>query len=298
MELLIVHSKTRTGELALLRSALTGRGIATEAFVLPPSWELTHAETFVVALRTHSHWLLAPSPEDRGHPALVFAAGFGTGVGERCSVFDAIPYGPGSIPCYADVAALVEALSAEKVRWDQVLARRVARDTLAEQGFDVSVSAFFEAAQIGDVATCRLFLDTGFSPDLSDKKGVSILCRSVRAGHLAVARLLLEAGADINHRSRDRDNSPLMDAAAEGQTDLVAELLARGADLQGISRNGQNALVLAIGKGAEDAAALLLTAGADPFVADKLGSDAVQYAQLLGRKKFLELIKEKFPEKV
>jgi hypothetical protein len=298
LELLIVHSKSRTDELALLRSALAGRRIATDAFVLPPSWDITHAEAFAVALRTHSHWLLAPSTEERTHPAFLFAAGFGAGTGERCTVFDTVPYGAGLFPSFQDAAALVEAFSAERVRWEQVLARRVARDALAEKGLDVSVSGFFEAAQIGDIANCRLYLESGFSPDLPDKKGVSVLGRAVRAGHLAVARLLLESGADINHRSRDRDNTPLMDAAAEGQTDLVAELLARGAELAGVSRNGQNALVLAIGKGAEEAAALLLHAGADPFVADKLGSDAVQYAQLLGRKTFLELVKEKFPERV
>jgi ankyrin repeat protein len=88
-----------------------------------------------------------------------------------------------------------------------------------------------------------------------------------------------------------------MDASAEGLTDMVQELIRRGADLSGLSRNGQNALVLAIGKGAQDIAAILLDAGADPFVADKLGMNACQYAQLLGRKEFQALVQSKFPDK-
>jgi ankyrin repeat protein len=110
-----------------------------------------------------------------------------------------------------------------------------------------------------------------------------------------VIRRLLDAGADVNLRSRDRDNSPLMDAAAEGLTDIVRELISRGADLDGLSRNGQSALVLAIGKGAQDVAAILLEGGADPFVVDKLGMNACQYAQLLGRQDFLALVASKFP---
>jgi len=89
-----------------------------------------------------------------------------------------------------------------------------------------------------------------------------------------------------------------MDAAAEGLTDIVRELIRRGADLTGLSRNGQNALVLAIGKGAQDIAAILLEAGADPFVPDKLGMNACQYAQLLSRKEFLTLVRERHPDRI
>jgi len=281
-----------------LKTRLGSEGILSEGFVLPPQWDLGHADALAVALRTHSHWLLLPSKADRGHPAFLFAAGFGAGAGERCYVQDSERYGSGLFQLHESLGTLTEALLTERRRWAQVLARRGARDMLAEQGYDISPTAFFEAAVLGDVAACGLYLEAGFSPDLSDKKGVSVLCRTIRAGHLAVVRLLLDAGADVNHRSRDRDNSALMDAAAEGQTDIVAELLSRGADIDGVSRNGQNAIVLAVGRGAEDAAALLLQAGADPFVADKLGSDAVQYAHLLGRKRFLELVKTKYPERV
>ena len=121
---------------------------------------------------------------------------------------------------------------------------------------------------------------------------------AVRANHLGVMRLLADRGADVNARSRDRENTPLMDAAAEGSADMVGELIGRGADLSGLSRNGQGALVLAIGKGAQDVASLLLDAGADPFVPDKLGMNACQYAQLLGRKEFLDRVAGLYPGRV
>jgi len=298
LELLILHSNSRAAELAPLVSRLSQDGISPEFWPFPDRWAVVHADALAVALRTHSHWLLMPAPLDRAHPAFVFAAGFGTGVGERCYLYDTEGYGAGSFHVYESADALAEALFSERRRWQQLQSRRTARDLIAERGLEVSLSAYFETASLGDVAACRLYLDAGFSPDLSDQKGVSVLSRAVRAGHLAVVRLLLDAGADVNHLSRDRGNSALMDAAADGQTDIVAELLARGADLSGVSRNGQNVLVLAVGRGAEDTAALLLDAGADPFVADKLGSDAVRYAHLLGRKRFLELVKAKFPERI
>ncbi|HVZ32600.1 MAG TPA: ankyrin repeat domain-containing protein, partial [Polyangiaceae bacterium] len=285
MELLIVHSETRRGEASGWKDRLFAAGIASDLLALSPAWTVERAETLAVALRTHSHWLLMPSAEDRQHLAFLFAAGFGAGVGERCYVLDSRHYGAGLFHCFDDAGALSDTLMAERRRWEQVLQRRSARDQLAEQGYDISATAFFEAAAMGDVAACRLYMESGMSPDLVDKKGVTVLSRAIRAGHLAVVSLLLDSGADINHRSRDRDNSALMDAAAEGRTEIVVELLTRGADLGGVSRNGQNVLVLAVGKGAEDAAELLLQAGADPFVPDKLGTDAVQYAQLLGRKK-------------
>jgi hypothetical protein len=302
LELLIVYSETKKGELVSLASLLHQKGIRFHPLALPSRWGIQDSEDLLHYLKDFNHWLFLLGPDDLANPAFLFASGYCVAIHERCYLLD--PEG-GLLPGYwktllnvcPDFPTLVETLDAERARWAQFLQRLEAKGKLVERGLEVTNSVFIEAVEKGDQASCDLFLQAGFSPDLTNKKGVSILCLAVRAAHLGVVRLLLDGGADVNLRSRDRDNSPLMDAAAEGLTDIVRELLARGADLAGLSRNGQSALVLAIGKGAQDVALILLEAGADPFVADKLGMNACQYAQLLGRQDFLGQVAARYPGK-
>jgi len=302
LDLLIIYSEAKKGALVSLATLLHEKGIRFVPWALPQTWGVQDSEGLVQTLKSTSHWLFLFSPADASHPASLFAAGYSVAVHERCFILDE----EGKVPGYwktlfnicRDFPTLVAALEDERQRWNLSLSRLEAQVRLVDRGLEVSNTAFVEAVRDGDGTSCELFLQAGFSPDQVNKKGVSVLCLAVRSAHVGVLRMLLDAGADLNLRSRDRENSPLMDAAAEGLTDLVGELIQRGADLSGVSRNGQNALVLAIGKGAQDAAALLLEAGADPFLADKLGMNACQYAQLLGRKEFLALMAEKFPDKV
>jgi hypothetical protein len=301
--LFIVYSESKKGELLSLATLLHEKDIRFQPWALPERFGAQDSDDLMHSLKAHTHWVFLVAASDNGHPAYLFAAGYCLALHERCYILD--PEGtlvPGSwkssINVAPDFASLVESLEAERVRWGQFLLRLEAKGRLVERGLEVSNTAFIDAVRQGDQTSCELFLDAGFAPDLTDKKGVSLLCLAVRSSHMGVLKLLLDAGADVNLRSRDRDNSPVMDAAAEGQTEIVSELLRRGADLGGVSRNGQNALVLAIGKGAQDVAALLLEAGGDPFVADKLGMNACQYAQMLGRTEFLELVRTRFPGRV
>jgi len=59
--------------------------------------------------------------------------------------------------------------------------------------------------------------------------GMSPLLFAVRDGNVAMTRLLLELGADINQASGNH-TSPLLIALLNGQTALASELLERGAD--------------------------------------------------------------------
>jgi ankyrin repeat protein len=60
---------------------------------------------------------------------------------------------------------------------------------------------------------------------------------AVRDGRSEAALMLLEAGADINHRTAD-ESSPLLLATINGNYDLAKELLARGADPNYVSDDG------------------------------------------------------------
>jgi ankyrin repeat protein len=54
---------------------------------------------------------------------------------------------------------------------------------------------------------------------------------AARTGNVAVAKLLVEHGADVNRREHYRNQSAVMWAAAEGHADMVAFLVSKRADL-------------------------------------------------------------------
>ncbi len=301
MDLLVVYSDTKKGELVSLASLLHEKDIRFQPVVLPQRWSVADSEPLYQALYASSHWLFLVADRDLDNPALLFCMGYCIAVHERCYVLDSdqspVPvYWRTLVQVCPDFNALVQALDTDRQKWRLHLTRLEARTRLTERGLDITNSAFVDAVGQGDLTSCDLFVQAGFSPNLSNKQGVGLVSLAVRSSHLGVLRLLLDAGADINQISKDRGNTPVMDASAEGLTEIARELVQRGASMEGTSRNGQGVLVLAIGKGAEDIAALLLEAGADPFVADKLGMNACQYAQLLGRQDFLRRVKDKFPE--
>ena len=75
--------------------------------------------------------------------------------------------------------------------------------------------------------------------------GLTALHYAARDGRDDAALLLLEAGADINHRSAD-ESSPLLTAAINGNFDLAMTLLERGADPNIVSDDGVAPLLATI----------------------------------------------------
>ena len=175
----------------------------------------------------------------------------------------------------------------EKERWERFLKRLEAKDALVERGVEVSNSGFLEAVAAGDTGSVELYLEAGFSPDLCNKKGVPALVCAIRNAHFITMRTLLDHGATLDLKASDRDTTALMDAASLGEAAAVQELVERGAQLDQQSKDGQTALVLALGKGDDQCALILLQAGANPDIEDKLGMSARKYAQLFGRTKIL-----------
>ena len=124
------------------------------------------------------------------------------------------------------------------------------------------------------------------------KNGVSLLNIAIRNGHIKIASILLELGANVNSISGDRGNTPLMDAAAEANIEIMRKLIKAGADLNLKSKSGQTALVLSVGRQAEEAAVLLIKAGADINIKDDLGMSARKYAELFKLNQILLLMDE------
>ncbi|TPX10123.1 uncharacterized protein E0L32_001320 [Thyridium curvatum] len=98
----------------------------------------------------------------------------------------------------------------------------------------------------------------------------SALQRVAARGNIAVARLLLAHGAEVNPR-RDGEVGALAKAAEAGHAQLAAELLRRGADPNGVGRSGAPVLFAACMRGHNAVVSLLLDAGADVDARDKEG---------------------------
>jgi ankyrin repeat protein len=136
--------------------------------------------------------------------------------------------------------------------------------------------------------------DAPRTPDEQDEQ-VLELARSMlddaREGRGAHLLPLLDQGAPVGMRDA-HGNTLLMLAAYHGHAGLVAELAARGADVDQLNDRQQSPLAGAVFKGYDDVVAALLDAGADPDAGTPSGRDSVAF---FGREEMGRILEEKAP---
>ena len=165
-----------------------------------------------------------------------------------------------------------------------------AQETLLRMGIPINGEALAQCVEEGKDNEVSLFLSAGFSPDTRNKAGVPLLSIAARKGNRAASRFLISSGAQVNARADDRGTSALMDSVLGSHYDLMTDLIDAGAEVNIKSKDGQTALVVAVGAGKADIVEALLKAGADPGIADSLGVSAKEYATLFHNQKILCLL--------
>jgi len=105
-------------------------------------------------------------------------------------------------------------------------------------------------------------------------------------GHLQLAKMLVERGADVNKTGW----TPLHYAATNGHLAIMELLLDNYAYIDAESPNGSTPLMMAALYGTPAAVKLLLEAGADPNLKNQLGMTAMDFARRGNRKDAEELI--------
>ncbi len=97
----------------------------------------------------------------------------------------------------------------------------------------------------------------------------------------ATAKVLIEAGADVNAKNGIQD-TPYLLAGAEGYNEILQLTLANGANIQDTNRYGGTAIIPAAEKGHLETINILLNAGLDPNHINNLGWTALMEAVILG----------------
>ncbi len=116
--------------------------------------------------------------------------------------------------------------------------------TLAPYKPDVEVLRFFDAIKQDDLDTVKAMLAQGMSPSAVDAEGGSALTAAAFKDSDAIARLLLEKGANIHHADSWGETALFHYACAkEGQPcEMVKLLLEKGADAKAVNFEGETPL--------------------------------------------------------
>lgn len=144
----------------------------------------------------------------------------------------------------------------------------------------------FSAILEGDVATVRTALAESPNVECVDERGNNALNalfieRSRRNDIPALAALLQTQGAKLNHSG---SCNALFTAAQKGDSTLVEQLLAHGAAIDGLDKQGRTALIIALSQRQFAVASVLLEAGADPNIAHNKRT-ALESVQRSGHKR-------------
>lgn len=317
MKVALIGSYLLKEEFERLFKRLKERGIPSCAIGLTSHWESDKAK-LVEKLRSVSHLVVLLEKKENwfsfveGYasaqtpPGVVFSPSYPRGVSEKDS-----PGKPPSelrkdlhktetglshptiLPLFTQLESLVEYLKAEKFRIHREEERSEAKEYIVNAGIGLSEENLALCVQEGKSDFVQRFLTLGYSPDTVNSKGIPLLILAIRNRHRELAFLLMRAKADVNKISTDRGSSALMEAAIQGDSEMVEALIEGGADLDLRSKNGQTALMLAIGEGKSEIARLLIQRGADLTPADALGMTAKKYAELFKQKEILKLIEER-----
>jgi hypothetical protein len=294
VKVMVLYGKDGEREMSVLGRELKRNKIKSQMRLLGNDWH-TEKPLFSRQLGSATHIVVVFSRSTARSSWFAYTAGFTLGKGLPLLVWGANAgktepvFSKHLIPLYneADLSAY---FSKEKVRWPLTAACKEAKLALLEQGIPVTVEALENCINEGKVTAVELFLQAGFSPDTRDGTGVPLLCLAARAGSRNIVTLLLKAGAQINQQAFDRESTALIDSVSGKHNDIMADLLAAGADVNLKNKNGQTAIIIAVSYNDAVCTEMLLKAGAKVDEPDSLGASARKYADLFKQSAILELI--------
>ena len=137
------------------------------------------------------------------------------------------------------------------------------------------------AAELNNLAVVKLLLDAGADVNMAEQTedGMSPILYAAQNGNMEMVELLIERGAKLDRLSQS-GYSALVGAVGKGNTELARYMLDRGISPNfGRTYSGFSPLALAAAQGNEDMVSMLLSAGADWKIQDRLGKNAYDNAK-------------------
>jgi len=116
------------------------------------------------------------------------------------------------------------------------------------------------AVDLGKAKVAKVLIDAGADVNARDVAGQSLVMTAVE--HPDIVKLLIDAHADVNIPN-DYKLAPLAVAAERGNLETVKLLLAAGANVRHRDPSGGSALMVAVLRGYKDVVRALIDAGAD-----------------------------------
>ncbi len=165
--------------------------------------------------------------------------------------------------------ALTDAIAANQIPAVKILLGKGASPAMQDM---YGRNAFHEAVEASTVEVISLLRSAGGNPMARDSWGKTPLSLSF---HKNSATVLSVIGSDANLADSD-GNTPLHIAVSEhASEEILTTLLKANYPVNNRNRTGSTALLLAVQKGNEMGARVLLASGADPFATDNAGESAV-----------------------
>ncbi|ETV82281.1 hypothetical protein, variant 1 [Aphanomyces astaci] len=145
--------------------------------------------------------------------------------------------------------------------------------------------AYFECAAEGNVETLRFLLSSDVHGELLnsvDVDGFSALMIAAAEGNRDVVLELLRRNADANLRTFELKSAALHFAAKNGDPEIVEEMCKHTTQIDFWNINADTPLVWACIEGRDAAVAVLLRHGADPRVTNHYGATTLMCATMIG----------------
>jgi ankyrin repeat protein len=145
------------------------------------------------------------------------------------------------------------------------------------------------AAHSGNVEIARILLDAGADVDAGDSDNSTALGIAAMRKHGEMVTFLIENGADVNRRDRKAD-CPLSFAVYGQDEAIIQQLLDAGADLYFRNPNGETLLHITCARGIKGFTEHLLENGAEIDARSSNGGTALGYAAMRGHVEIVQLL--------